>query len=56
MIPRRENEIPPPGYRYFTEVRLTAILGSSPPALWIAPVLYSRLSYVECGGFIARHT
>jgi hypothetical protein len=29
MVPRRGNAIPPPGYRYFTEVRLTEFLGSS---------------------------
>jgi hypothetical protein len=40
----------------FTQVRGTEILGSSPPALCIAPVLYSRLSYVEDRGFIAWHT
>src|SRR5215204_7412722 len=31
----------------FYEVRLTSVLGTSPPALCIAPVLYSILSYVE---------
>jgi len=29
---------------------------SSPPALCIAPALYSRLSYVERRRFIAQHT
>jgi hypothetical protein len=29
MVPRRGNAIPPPGHRYFTEVRLTEFLGSS---------------------------
>src|SRR5215217_1963276 len=32
----------------FTRVRGIRILGSSHPALCIAPVLYSRSSYVEC--------
>src|SRR5215207_9393794 len=35
---------------------IAEILGSSPPALCIALVLYSRLSYVESRTLIARHT
>src|ERR671910_3515941 len=37
-------------------LRLAEILGSSPSASCIALVLYSRLSYVEHGGFSAQHT
>jgi hypothetical protein len=40
----------------FTEVRLISILGSSPPALSLAPVLCSRSSYVEYRRFIALYT
>ena len=40
----------------FSRVLGREILGSSPPALCIAQVLHSRLSYVECRRFIAWHT
>jgi hypothetical protein len=40
----------------FTQRRRRGILGSSALALCIAPVLYSRWSYVECRGFIPRYT
>jgi hypothetical protein len=40
----------------FCELRLALILGSPLPALCIAPVLYSGVSYVECRRFIASHT
>jgi hypothetical protein len=37
----------------FCELRLLGILRSSPPALCIRPLIYSRLSYVECRGSYA---
>jgi hypothetical protein len=43
-------------YTFLCELRRMPKRRSSPPALCIAPVLYSRLSYVECRRFIAQHT